>query len=515
MTTRAHRRTCLRRAAAGDRRGLDELLERHPGRTAGTRAWPSTTRRSTRPSTSGREPTDVLRDLVEAARRRCSCAFADAWTGLGRPGRARSRSSVVAHATRAVLRLKATCLRRRLSVLTSSERARPWEPCAWRLWPSVGATLDEACAALRERDHAAPSSHATGRATSDHGGAAAHERATLRGGPDPARTGRRPAVRPSLDRAARWQHEPAFRGRRGDDADQGLGEPRVASATRKTCWCRTSMARCWSAKPAMHLAGDPHPHAAVSRLPGCRAASSICTCQRRIAAAVGALGAGRGGRHDRAVRRGCGRARARTCEPRPSRMMRARWSCWARSQREDGAIAIGSMHGTFGVARDLPTNMRAADVFRQRLELARLRAAPARRPRPEASHDHHGAGAGRPLAAIFGRLFENEFATLDGIAISCRSERRALDYARRHRLGCACGSDDGSQLRWRPAEDTAAATPSTKPAGGDAGARAVIAAGRATCGPAARGLRATAGHQHAAQPDVRDIAAPPRCDRTN
>jgi 3-dehydro-4-phosphotetronate decarboxylase len=42
-------------------------------------------------------------------------------------------------------------------------------------------------------------------------------------------------------------------------------------------------------------------------------------------------------------------------------------------QREDGAIAIGSMHGTFGVARDLPTNVRAADVLRQRLELQRER----------------------------------------------------------------------------------------------------------------------------------------------
>jgi 3-dehydro-4-phosphotetronate decarboxylase len=42
-------------------------------------------------------------------------------------------------------------------------------------------------------------------------------------------------------------------------------------------------------------------------------------------------------------------------------------------QREDGAIAIGSMHGTFGVARDLPTNVRAADVLRQRLELQRVR----------------------------------------------------------------------------------------------------------------------------------------------
>jgi len=42
-------------------------------------------------------------------------------------------------------------------------------------------------------------------------------------------------------------------------------------------------------------------------------------------------------------------------------------------QREDGAIAIGSMHGTFGVARDLPTNLRAADVLRQRLELQRVR----------------------------------------------------------------------------------------------------------------------------------------------
>ncbi len=44
-----------------------------------------------------------------------------------------------------------------------------------------------------------------------------------------------------------------------------------------------------------------------------------------------------------------------------------------RVSRADGAIAIGSMHGTFGVARDLPTNVRAADVLRQRLDLERLR----------------------------------------------------------------------------------------------------------------------------------------------
>ena len=47
--------------------------------------------------------------------------------------------------------------------------------------------------------------------------------------------------------------------------------------------------------------------------------------------------------------------------------------------REDGAVAIGSMHGTFGVARDLPTNLRAADVLRERLSddllRQRLRAA--------------------------------------------------------------------------------------------------------------------------------------------
>ena len=49
--------------------------------------------------------------------------------------------------------------------------------------------------------------------------------------------------------------------------------------------------------------------------------------------------------------------------------------------REDGAVAIGSMHGTFGVARDLPTNLRAADVLRERLsdELLRRRLWSARR----------------------------------------------------------------------------------------------------------------------------------------
>ncbi len=44
-----------------------------------------------------------------------------------------------------------------------------------------------------------------------------------------------------------------------------------------------------------------------------------------------------------------------------------------RVSRAEGALAIGSMHGTFGVARDLPTNVRAADVLRQRLDLERLR----------------------------------------------------------------------------------------------------------------------------------------------
>lgn len=43
-------------------------------------------------------------------------------------------------------------------------------------------------------------------------------------------------------------------------------------------------------------------------------------------------------------------------------------------ERAEGAIAIGSMHGTFGVARDLPTNVRAADVLRQRLDDDRIRA---------------------------------------------------------------------------------------------------------------------------------------------
>lgn len=42
-------------------------------------------------------------------------------------------------------------------------------------------------------------------------------------------------------------------------------------------------------------------------------------------------------------------------------------------RRDEGAIAIGSMHGTFGVARDVPTNIRAADVLRQRLESRHIR----------------------------------------------------------------------------------------------------------------------------------------------
>ena len=42
--------------------------------------------------------------------------------------------------------------------------------------------------------------------------------------------------------------------------------------------------------------------------------------------------------------------------------------------RADGALSISPGHGIFSVARDVPTNLRAADVFRQRLELERLRA---------------------------------------------------------------------------------------------------------------------------------------------
>jgi ribulose-5-phosphate 4-epimerase/fuculose-1-phosphate aldolase len=49
--------------------------------------------------------------------------------------------------------------------------------------------------------------------------------------------------------------------------------------------------------------------------------------------------------------------------------------------RVDGAVAIGSMHGTFGVARDLPTNLRASDVLRERLgdDLLRRRLRAARK----------------------------------------------------------------------------------------------------------------------------------------
>ncbi len=39
----------------------------------------------------------------------------------------------------------------------------------------------------------------------------------------------------------------------------------------------------------------------------------------------------------------------------------------------EGAISISPGHGIFCVARDVPTCIRAADVFRQRLELARVR----------------------------------------------------------------------------------------------------------------------------------------------
>jgi L-fuculose-phosphate aldolase len=41
--------------------------------------------------------------------------------------------------------------------------------------------------------------------------------------------------------------------------------------------------------------------------------------------------------------------------------------------RPEGAISISPGHGIFCVARDVPTCVRAADVFRQRMELARMR----------------------------------------------------------------------------------------------------------------------------------------------
>ena len=41
--------------------------------------------------------------------------------------------------------------------------------------------------------------------------------------------------------------------------------------------------------------------------------------------------------------------------------------------RADGAISISPGHGIFSVARDLATNIRAADVVRQRFEFERLR----------------------------------------------------------------------------------------------------------------------------------------------
>lgn len=41
--------------------------------------------------------------------------------------------------------------------------------------------------------------------------------------------------------------------------------------------------------------------------------------------------------------------------------------------RPDGAISISPGHGIFCVARDVPTAVRAADVFRQRMEFERLR----------------------------------------------------------------------------------------------------------------------------------------------
>ena len=43
-------------------------------------------------------------------------------------------------------------------------------------------------------------------------------------------------------------------------------------------------------------------------------------------------------------------------------------------ERGAGALSISPGHGIFSVARDVATNIRAADVFRQRLEFERLRA---------------------------------------------------------------------------------------------------------------------------------------------
>jgi L-fuculose-phosphate aldolase len=45
----------------------------------------------------------------------------------------------------------------------------------------------------------------------------------------------------------------------------------------------------------------------------------------------------------------------------------------AQVARAGGAISISPGHGVFSVARDVPTNVRAADVFRQRMEYERLR----------------------------------------------------------------------------------------------------------------------------------------------
>lgn len=45
----------------------------------------------------------------------------------------------------------------------------------------------------------------------------------------------------------------------------------------------------------------------------------------------------------------------------------------AQVSRADGAISISPGHGVFSVARDVASNVRAADVFRQRMEYERLR----------------------------------------------------------------------------------------------------------------------------------------------
>jgi ribulose-5-phosphate 4-epimerase/fuculose-1-phosphate aldolase len=56
-------------------------------------------------------------------------------------------------------------------------------------------------------------------------------------------------------------------------------------------------------------------------------------------------------------------------EPHDGRVM----ELLAQVSRAEGAISISPGHGVFSVARDVPTDLRSVDVFRQRMDFERLR----------------------------------------------------------------------------------------------------------------------------------------------